>query len=65
MVDFRCDLCGGVLLHEETHSFVHADPKQCDHLPFPVPRISEDKPGDLQTGDPVDEEGGPPGRQDE
>ena len=58
MLNYRCDICGGVLLYEKAKNFFHADQQKHDHLVFPVPRIWVGKPGDLEADDLADEEDG-------
>ena len=65
MESLRCDICGGVVLHDEAKGYSHADPQQRDHLAFAVPQTCADKPGDRETDNPTGEEGGGQCRQGE
>ena len=64
MASLRCDVCDGPVLYEEARGYFHADPRNNDHLPFPVPVVWEVKPGDSEAGDPADGEEGLQGNPD-
>jgi len=61
MVNYRCEICGGVVLYEKSKGYFHVDRQQDNHLAFPVPVSWEGRAEDPEVAELAHEEDGPEG----